>query len=559
MSKSTDYKALIPKPHFCKDNGLFWEEQYVGNFGLKIESRIKSITDGELEEFVRLRCTFAGGGESDDLDIQISQLETIKWSTHDMRCKLNPDCSKATKYLASMIQAALAALMDADVVTEYTISRLGMHFVEGHPIYNKGDCLVRSPKINDKVIIKHEPSPKKLVVDERCSERQAAVGMMKVINLSPIAGMVIFLHCLLGIMRMLYAEVDKVPRFILFLVGYTGTKKTTLAAFITQMYDRDTGIESPRRLDSTSAAFEQILHDAYDCVTVMDDMFPAQSSEIKRKQEKTLIDLTRIVGDDSGRAVKKGDGVVSKEANCNVMVTGEYLIGTGSDAARLLPIAFTTPVDNAELTQCQSQPLIVSTFYNFFIEWFVQNYHEIKQWLVKWLGESRATHLGVHDRLQETHFFLSSTHRIFLMYCVDKGFATPETAKHQHLQLRQILTYFVRKQDERVRMSSDVKTQKPSYLSIICNLYDSKVLRLTDDIANLKDKHHGLIYEDCLCLRSVKLMPEIIKLIPNANLNDVIDSLTAQGAIKPGNDKTSIQISGGGGKRFLAIPLKKLK
>ena len=47
--------------------------------------------------------------------------------------------------------------------------------------------------------------------------------------------------------------------------------------------------------------------------------------------------------------------------------------------------------------------------------------------------------------------------------------------------------------------------------------------------------------------------------IPNANLNNVIDSLTAQGAIKPGNDKTSIQISGGGGKRFLAIPLKKLK
>jgi len=559
MSKSTDYKAMIPKPHFCKDNGLFWEEQYVGNFGLNIKNRIKSMTDGELEEFVRLRCIFAGGGESDDLDIPLSQLETTKWSTHDMRCKLNPDCSKATKYLASIIQAALVDLTDSDVVIEYTISRLGMHFVEGHPVYNKGDRLARSPKIDDKVIIKHEPSPKRLVADEQCAERQAVIGMMKVIQLSPIAGLVIFLHCLLGIMRSLYAEVDKVPRFILFLVGRTGTKKTTLAAFITQMYDRDKDIKNPRRLDSTSAAFEQILHDAYDCVTVMDDLFPAQSGETKRKQEKTLIDLTRIVGDDSGRAIKKGGEVVSKEANCNVMVTGEYLIGTGSDAARMLPIAFTTPIDIAELTACQSQPLIVSTFYSFFIEWFVQNYHDIKPWLVKWLSESRATHLGVHDRLQETHFCLSSAHRIFLMYCVEKGFTTPKTANHQHLQLRQILTRLVRQQDERVRMSGDDKIQKPSYRSIIRNLYSSKVLKLADDIANLKEKHHGLIYEDCLCLRSVKLMPEIIKLIPNANLNDVIDSLMAQGAIRPGNDRTSIQISGGGGKRFLAIPLKKLK
>jgi len=142
---------------------------------------------------------------------------------------------------------------------------------------------------------------------------------------------------------------------------------------------------------------------------------------------------------------------------------------------------------------------------------------------------------------------------------MDKGFTTPENAKQQQLEFRQVLTSLVRQQDERVRMSNDAEAQKPNYLSIIHNLYNSKVLRLADDIANLKEKHYGLIYEDCLCLRSVKLMPEIIKLIPNANLNDVIDSLTAQGAIKPGNDKTSIQISGGGGKRFLAIPLKKLK
>jgi len=56
-----------------------------------------------------------------------------------------------------------------------------------------------------------------------------------------------------------------------------------------------------------------------------------------------LVDITRIIGDKSGRARMKGNEVMSKKPECGVILTGEYLIGTGSTAARLLPIKFTTP------------------------------------------------------------------------------------------------------------------------------------------------------------------------------------------------------------------------
>ena len=55
------------------------------------------------------------------------------------------------------------------------------------------------------------------------------------------------------------------------------------------------------------------------------------------------------------------------------------------------------------------------------------------------------------------------------------------------------------------------------------------------------------------------LMAEILKVAPKATLHAVIESLLEQDALKPGSDKTGVQLSGGGGKRFLAIPLKKLK
>ena len=556
---------FLPDEATFTGEGLLWGEQKVCNFLPIVTKVVESVSEDGTENFIHIKCLFSGenDGENGEITVRLSQLETINWFNLDNRCLIDPDCTRANKYLAAIIRASLAT-GDIKVVKEYSIGRLGMHSIEGSPVFCVGDELISSPiivkSINEKSInIKLDSIPSKLAIDEQCSELEAAKGMMRVVNLSPKAGIIIFVHCLLNIMRTLYAEVHKAPHCIVFLVGKTGTKKTTYAAFMTQMYDRDKGIQSPLRLNSSAPAFEQILHDTHDCVVLLDDLFPAQSSETRRKQEKTLIDLTRIVGDDSGRAIKSGNNVVAKEPKCGVMVTGEYLIGTGSDAARLLPITLTTPIDNAKLAECQNKPLIVSTFYKFFIEWFIEKYSFLRSKLPMMLDEYRSTHMGVHDRLQETHFHLSSAYRFFLCYCIDKGFTTPKSATAQYNSFRNQLTALVKQQDQRVRMSGGEESAKTDYLNIIRTLYKGGVFRLADDIAIIKDKHHGLIHEGCLCLRSMKLMPEILKLVPNANLNAVIASLQEQDALKTGSDRSSIQISGGGGKRFLAVPLRKLK
>ena len=97
-------------------------------------------------------------------------------------------------------------------------------------------------------------------------------------------------------------------------------------------------------------------------------------------------------------------------------------------------------------------------------------------------------------------------------------------------------------------------------MAIIRTLYNGKQFRLADSIDKLSnDKYHGIIYNKQLCLRGNKLMAEILKITPKATLHAVIDCLKEQDALITGNDKNSIQISGTGGKRFYAIPLKKLR
>jgi molybdopterin converting factor small subunit len=558
MNETNDACDALPEFQFKIGEGLFWGGQLVANFEPQVKSLIKSISDGDTDIVIHFICEFADGSKSDMKTILLAEIETINWHDIDFRCQLNPDCAKASKYLNSVIRRRLPPDIN-NIEKEYVFYNHGMEMIEEYPAFCIGDTIIKSSDIDKCLKIRAKDVQGNLAINECYSERQAVEGVMRIVNLSPMTIFVILAHCLLNLMRSLYTDVCKTPTCILFLVGLTGTKKTTIASLMTQMYDRDKGIVSPFRLNSSSPAFEQILFEARDRVIVLDDLFPAKSSETRRKQEKTLNDLIRIIGDDSGRAIKKGDEVVAKAPRCGVMITSEYLVGMGSDAARLLPITFPSPIDNTLLTQCQNEPLIISSFYKFFIEWLIENFKTIRELLKKLFAESRRTNLGVHDRLEETHFCLTSAYNIFLQYCIEKKFTTLRNAQAQYMLFQNHLTNLVRQQDKRVNMIGEDESDQTDYLSIIHILYNANMFILAKNVRGLKEKHHGLIHDDHLCLRGSMLLPEVLKLAPSATLSAIIESLSSQGALKKGRDKNVIQITGGSGKRFLAIPLKKLR
>ncbi len=557
MNDLDEYINKLPPEVSFSDTGLLWKEQYICSFLPRVHNKVELESDGKIESFVRLSCFFTNEEESNLMTLPLSDLEATKWFDLDQRCQLNPDCSKAMKYLAFIIGSALYSV---PVAKQYHISRLGAHIVEDVPLFCTGNQLVWPLGIEQKPDVAFEPLPDRLVIDlERYSERQAVTGMLQVVNLSPDAGNVIFSQCLLSVLRAAYLDICVTPRCIVFIVGKTGLKKTTYAAFQTQLYNRDKGIEHPMRLNASCAAAETILYEKSDCAVVLDDLFPANSSETKRNQEKTLIELTRIVGDSSGRARMSGNQVVARQPRCGVIVTGEYLIGTGSDAARLLPVKFSTPIDPVKLHQCQKEPLLLSTFYHYFITWFISHYHEIRDLLAKWLTEYRKVNFGIHARLQETFFCLSTAYKLFLTYCTEKKFISPEQAHLQNSSFQDLLTALVKAQNERATLSEDSKQDKVDYLELIRTLFKSDSFRLADSVGQLKEKHDGLIYNDRLCLRSAKLMKKIHQFVSTASLDDVVSALIAKEALMRGKEKRSIQISGCNGKRFFAIPLKKLR
>jgi hypothetical protein len=533
-----------------------------GNVLCYFSLEVRSIVDvyrsseKEPERHVKIRLYFDEERYSDDFVIPLLQLEKFNWLAKNERCRFNPKISeiKVKRYLADEIRANLP---EAPVEKQYILDSLGCHVIEGVRVFNTGEGLIwPSPIKENWPDIKPVTSPFHLDIDATLKEDEALAGMLKLISLCPNAGRIILAHTLLYIMRSAYVDVGKSPCVSVFLHGESNLKKTSLSALMTQLHNLGSGIESPPRLNSSISAAIKIIFGKSDCVVVLDDLFPADSKQIRHKQEEVLSEITRIIGDGVEPARMRGGKLAKTPPTCGVLFTGEYLIGTGSTAARLLPVEMTPP-DQESLRKFQTQPLIVSTFFRFFIEWFISNYDWIRDQLNKWANAYLKTRIVAHDRLNETHFFLNTAYVMLMQYCYVKGFLSQEEVKRIHHFFGVLLRDLVREQQERVTKGTLGKAKDFDCLSRIRSLYQATEFHLAENAEEFKSgEYDGVIHNGCLCLRGATLR----KFFPAySRLGEIGDVLLAQGALEPGTKKKTKQIFAAGGKHFYFIPLRKIQ
>lgn len=526
------------------------------NFCPEVVSLVNVYSDSESEptHHVRLTLNFGGDQRSEVLTVPLLGLDETKWLDKNLRCLFHPEASpgKVNRYVHDRIRSALPS---ARQETIYCIDRVGLHVVNGVVAYCTGGGLLCPPASADNMPnIELKPMPYRLDIDASCSEHEAAAGMLELVSLSPNPGRIILAHMLMNITSHVYKEAWKMPCICIFLYGKTGTKKTTYSAFLTQMYNRAKGITSPLRLNASIAAAVNILKENNDCVVVLDDLFPSESRQIKGQQEETLLEVTRFIADGTLPARMRGNHVSKEPPACGVLFVGEYVIGTGSDAARLLPVEMTPP--NVEkLKRFQDNPLIVSTFYSNYIQWLIDNYVDIRKLLKEWLTAYRLVNLGIHDRLQEAHYFLNTAYALLLQYCFDKDFISKQDAQRLHRDYLTLLTELVQVQDKRVKQGKRNTENEIDYLAQVRAMYLSDNFVIAGTAKQfIEGQHDGVLHNSCLCLRGESLQTHF----PTINLTEITDSLLAQGALKPSKCNRTIQISSLRGKRFYAIPLDKL-
>jgi len=318
-------------------------------------------------------------------------------------------------------------------------------------------------------------------------------------------------------------------------------------------------------LNASIPAAVKLLYERDDCVTVLDDLFPAKAKELHRFQEKTLLEITRVIGDGIEPARMRGWKVAKKPPRVGVLATGEYYIGIGSDSARHFPLKMTSSIDNEKLTACQQEPLMLSTFYSYYIEWYITNFNKIVDLLRVWKMAYRNTKTEIHDRLQETQFCLEAAYKLFLTYCEDKGFISHDDVVNQYYSFYQQLRPIIREQNVRVNKGVGGIPEKVDYVALISTLLRERRFRLVESIKDFESREHdGLIHKGHLYLRPEKLLTKIRVIEPSAEDYDILKCLKEQGALKSGKNCNSVQLHDSSRRpkrtiRFYAIKLSKLQ
>ena len=115
------------------------------------------------------------------------------------------------------------------------------------------------------------------------------------------------------------------PKFALFLIGKTGSRKSTLAALFLSFFGRFTGTELPLSFRDTSNSILNHAFSLKDVLTCIDDFHPAGRQE-ENKLTASAQSIMRAYGDRTGRGRLNADSspMEARPPRGNAIITGEF-------------------------------------------------------------------------------------------------------------------------------------------------------------------------------------------------------------------------------------------
>ena len=282
------------------------------------------------------------------------------------------------------------------------------------------------------------------------------------------------------------------PKFVLFLVGKTGSRKSTLAALMLSFFGKFTASELPLSFRDTA---NSILHHSFalkDVLTCIDDYHPAGRQE-EQKLTATAQSIMRAYGDRAGKGRLRADAspMESRPPQGNAIVTAEFppdigesgtaryfsLELKGSDVDLQVLSSFQKEAANGSLQRCMygylrwlkerflSDPDTEQKFISMLQTWFRQRRDRFQ-----------VSGIRCHGRVPETVAWLQLGMDMFLRFLNEQGIYTEDECKDVQERFRQILYGLAQNQAQSI--DEDKPTHK--FIRKIYALLESNQAHLLD-------------------------------------------------------------------------------
>ncbi|MCL2773938.1 MAG: hypothetical protein FWD71_11375 [Oscillospiraceae bacterium] len=560
---------LPPEAGYSIEDGLTWKETKIMDGLPYIENRIKLHTDAGDEDWVRLGVIH---DESDitSRDVKISDIEDIDWFDFDNRCRLNPDCAKGKVYLAHILKSMLSD-EGLKTVHKYQVEKFGCNKIDLSDdrdlyCYNTGSTLILPQKKDIAKLITMKESDCEWVLKEDTesyTEEEAATGITDVIALYRNVGLPVFAFIIAALLKSLFRECGIPPKFILYVCGKKDRKKTAYITLLSPMFNVDDDTTKlVVQFNTSNYNIDKLMNDCGDAPIILDNVYISEDSDINKRIKKRFEEDVQCIGDDIGKL--KADKRYKPLAS--IIATGEYDgICNPSTITRYLTVPFGDDLKDSEaeslLHEYQSEPLRISTFYYYFLQWAINHVRKIKASIKDLLRDFRedSGDLDMSSKLKERYFVLLTSYMLFLEYCVAKGFMKEDETDELQAEFSDQLLLLCRRHNRTITEKENQEgAQTDDFFRLIKYWYRNGEFDMAKDGDGKKDLKYreALVHDKYLCLRTKPLMKKINKSYPLVKLNAVISQLVAKKILKSDSDKNTTKIRG---LRFLKIPLDKLE
>ena len=256
------------------------------------------------------------------------------------------------------------------------------------------------------------------------------------------------------------------PKFVLFLVGKTGSRKSTLAALFLSFFGRFTGAELPLSFRDTANSILYHTFALKDVLTCIDDLHPSSRME-EQKMNATAQAVMRAYGDRTGKGRLRADAspMESRPPQGNAIITAEFTPDIGeSGTARYFTLELKAGDVNLEVLsyfQSAAAAGVLSRCMCGFLEWLKSRFFAdsdleqeflrvLRLWFVEHRDAFSKSVVRCHGRVPETVAWLQLGMDFFLLFLKETGCLTDDECAEIQSRLKIMLYRLAAKQAENI-------------------------------------------------------------------------------------------------------------